>query len=202
MRKPEYFAACTVDGFIAAQDGSLEAFFNDRAYFADLFESFPETCPDHLREVLGVRGENRHFDTVLMGRNTYALGLKIGLSSPYPTLKQYAFSTTMGESTDEDVTLVPENAAGLVGELKSEPGKDIWLASGASLAGNLFSEGFLDELLLKLNPVVLGSGIPLFPGGMSLVGWLESTVYVGLFFVAGFACAMHVLGIRLIPGKS
>jgi dihydrofolate reductase len=164
MRKPEYFVACTVDGFIAAQDGSLDAFVNDRAYFADLFESFPETCPDHLREVLGVRGENRHFDTVLMGRNTYELGLKIGLSSPYPILKQYVFSTTMGESSDEDVTLVPENAAGLVGELKSEPDKDIWLAGGASLAGSLFSEGFLDELLLKVNPVVLGSGIPLFLG--------------------------------------
>jgi dihydrofolate reductase len=99
-----------------------------------------------------------------MGRNTYELGLKMGLSSPYPTLKQYVFSTTMGESTDEDVTLVPENAAGLVGELKSEAGKDIWLAGGASLAGSLFSEGFLDELLLKVNPVVLGSGIPLFLG--------------------------------------
>ena len=69
----------------------------------------------------------------------------------------------MGESPDEDVKLVPENAAGLVDELKSEPGKDVWLAGGASLVGSLFSEGFLDELLLKVNPVVLGSGIPLFP---------------------------------------
>ena len=39
-------------------------------------------------------------------------------------------------------------------------------------------------------------------GVMGLVGWLESTVYLGLLFVAGFVCAMHLLGIRLIPGKS
>lgn len=39
-------------------------------------------------------------------------------------------------------------------------------------------------------------------GGMGLVGWLESTVYVGLLFVAGFVCGIHLLGIRLIPGKS
>ncbi len=164
MRKLKYFVACTVDGFIAAEDGSIDAFVQDGDYLAELFESFPETCPGHLRQPLGVHGENKHFDTVLMGRNTYELGLKIGLSSPYPTLEQYVFSTTMGESPDEDVTLVPENAVGLVGELKSEPGKDVWLVGGASLAGSLFSEGLLDELLLKVNPVVLGSGIPLFSG--------------------------------------
>jgi hypothetical protein len=88
IRKLRYLVACTIDEFIAAEDGSLYDFVKDRAYFAGLFESFPETCPDHLREVLGVRGQNRHFDTVLMGRNTNELGLKLGLSSPYPTLKQ------------------------------------------------------------------------------------------------------------------
>ena len=48
----------------------------------------------------------------------------------------------MGESPDEDVKLVPENAAGLVDELKSEPGKDVWLAGGASLAGSSSRRGF------------------------------------------------------------
>jgi hypothetical protein len=31
MRKPEYFVACTVDGFIAAEDSSLDTFVNNRA---------------------------------------------------------------------------------------------------------------------------------------------------------------------------
>jgi dihydrofolate reductase len=164
MRELKYFVACTVDGFIAAEDGSIDAFIDDGAYFAELFATYPETCPGHLREALGVRGENKHFDTVLMGRNTYEPGLEIGLTSPYPTLKQYVFSTTMGESPHEDVTLVSEDAAGLVGELKAERGKDIWLAGGSTLAASLFSEGLVDELILKVNPVVLGSGIPLFSG--------------------------------------
>lgn len=109
-------------------------------------------------------GENRHFDAVLMGRKTYEPGLEIGLTSPYPTLDQYVFSTTMEESPDEEVTLVSEDAAGLIGGLKSESGKDIWLAGGATLAASLLSEGLVDELILKVNPVVLGSGIPLFFG--------------------------------------
>jgi hypothetical protein len=39
-------------------------------------------------------------------------------------------------------------------------------------------------------------------GVMGLVGWLESTVYVGLLFVAGIVCTMHLLGVRLVPGNS
>ena len=39
-------------------------------------------------------------------------------------------------------------------------------------------------------------------GVMGAIGWLESTVYVGLLFVAGFVCAMHLLGARLAPGDS
>lgn len=164
MRKLKYLAACSVDGFIAAEDGSLDAFINDGDYFAELFGCFPETCPGHLRETLDVRGENRHFDAVLMGRNTYELGLEVGLTSPYPTLRQYVFSKTMEGSPDEDVTLVSEDAAGMVRELKAEQGKDIWLCGGATLAASLLSEGLVDELILKVNPVALGSGVPLFSG--------------------------------------
>lgn len=164
MRELKYFVACTVDGFIAAEDGSIDAFVVDGDYFADLFESFPETCPGHLREALGVRGENRRFDVVLMGRRTYEVGLKVGVTDPYPTLKQYVFSSTLTESPDENVTLVSENAVELVKELKSETGKDIWLCGGADLATTLLAEGLIDEIILKSNPVLLGSGIPLFSG--------------------------------------
>lgn len=164
MRELKYFVACTVDGFIAAEDGSIDAFVVDGDYFADLFESFPETCPGHLREALGVRGENRRFDVVLMGRRTYEVGLKVGVTDPYPTLKQYVFSSTLTESPDENVTLVSENAVDLVKELKSETGKDIWLCGGADLATTLLAEGLIDEIILKSNPVLLGSGIPLFSG--------------------------------------
>ncbi len=120
--------------------------------------NIPPSTPDTVRGFVA----NKHFDAVLMGRNTYEAGVKAGVSDPYPTMKQYDFSTTMKESPDENVTLVSENAAELVGGLKNESGKDIWLAGGASLSTSLFSEGLVDELILKVNPVVLGSGIPLF----------------------------------------
>lgn len=164
MRGLTYYVACSVDGFIAQTDGSHAGFAQDREYFADLFAAFPETVPSHLRDVMGVDAENKWFDTVLMGRKTYEVGLKEGVTSPYSHLKQYVFSHSMKESPDQNVELVSENAIGFVTRLKDGSGKGIWLCGGANLATTLFANCLIDQLILKINPFLMGSGIPLFSG--------------------------------------
>lgn len=164
MRRLIYYVACTVDGFIAREDGSLDCFLTEGEHFADMLESFPETFPAHLHELLGVRAMNKRFDVVLMGRKTYEVGLNEGITNPYPHLKQYLFSAGMKESPDSEVQLVSGDAVAIVKELKRETGKDIWLCGGSDLATQLFPE--IDELILKVNPVVIGSGIPLFRGAV------------------------------------
>lgn len=98
MRKLKYYVACTVDGFIAREDGSFDCFPMAGEHFADLFDSFPETFPAHFQEAQGIRAENKQFDAVLMGRKTYEVGLNVGVTNPYPTLKQYVFSRAMKAS--------------------------------------------------------------------------------------------------------
>ncbi|MEG4322275.1 MULTISPECIES: dihydrofolate reductase family protein [unclassified Microcoleus] len=161
MRKLIYYVACTVDGFIAREDGSFDCFPMSGEHFADLFDRFPETIPAHFHEPLGISFlGNKQFDAVLMGRKTYEVGLNVGLSNPYPSLKQYVFSRSMQASPDGNVALVSHNAVELVKELKQETGKDIWLCGGGELAVTVVSE--IDEMIVKLNPVVVGAGIPMF----------------------------------------
>ena len=128
MRKLTYLVATSADGYIAAEDGSIDGFVADPAYLDRLFAAYPETCPGHLREPLRVSGENRGFDTALMGRATYEAGLEVGVTNPYPTLRQYVFSTTMASSPDPNVTLVASDPGAFVEELKRDEGMGIWLA--------------------------------------------------------------------------
>lgn len=162
MRELVYYVAVTIDGFIAHPDGSFDKFPWDADYGADLAEEFPETLPAHLRSAEHRSLENRWFDAVLMGRTTYEVGLKEGIASPYPTLRQYVFSRSYDESPDPQVTIVSRDAVEVVRALKQEGGKAIWLCGGSALATTMLTAGLIDRLILKLNPVVFGSGIPLF----------------------------------------
>jgi dihydrofolate reductase len=161
-RKLVYYVACTVDGFIAREDGSFDWALFQGEHLTDLIEKFPETFPTHLRRTLVVPENARRFDTVLMGRKTYEVGLKAGITSPYEHLRQFVVSASMQESPDSTVHLHRGDALELVRQLKAEQGKDIWLCGGAKLAAGVFTE--IDELILKINPILIGSGIPLFDG--------------------------------------
>jgi dihydrofolate reductase len=186
MRELKYYVACTVDRFIAREDGSFDFFLSEGEHIAALIQLFPETFPGHLRDALGVRAANRWFDAVLMGRRTYEVGINLGVTNPYPHMKQYLFSRTLMESPDENVQLVLGGALAFIRELKKQPGKDIWLCGGGDLATALFPE--IDEVVLKVNPILLGSGIPLFSGVIKETDLelADSTVYSNGFMLVRY----------------
>lgn len=159
MRDVVYYVATTLDGFIAREDGSFGEFPWDDEFGAYLLDQFPETFPSHLREE---QGPNRRFDAVLMGRATYEVGQRVGVTCPYPTLDQYLFSTTMDETPDDAVMLVKTDAVESVREMREGNGKSIWLCGGSILAGSLYAADLIDEIILKVNPIVFGEGKPLF----------------------------------------
>jgi len=71
----------------------------------------------------------------------------------------------------------------VVQQLKQEDGLGIWLCGGAELASELFAK--IDEIILKVNPIVLGAGIPLFARGAhpASLGLLESKVFDNGFMI-------------------
>lgn len=161
MRALKYYVACTADGFIAHADGSFDGFLLEGEHVADFLKSYT------------------WFDTVLMGRKTYEVGLREGKTNPYPMLRSYVFSRAMKASPDPNVTLISQNAVEVVRGLRSEAGKDIWLCGGAHLAATFCREDLIDELVLKVNPVLFGSGIPLFAGAIQqrALQLVDSKVY-------------------------
>jgi dihydrofolate reductase len=47
--------------------------------------------------------------------------------------------------------------------VEAADGKDVWMVGGGDLACQFAEKGLLDELVLSIAPVTLGSGRPLFP---------------------------------------
>ncbi|MEM6929958.1 MAG: dihydrofolate reductase family protein [Myxococcota bacterium] len=159
MRQLTYFVATSLDGFIAGPGGSIEAFPSQGDHLDALLADYPETLPAPFLDAMGVQPLNDHFDTVVMGWRTYDVGLSVGLASPYPHLRQFVCSRRC-ERPHDDVIVTDEDPRALVRRLKAEPGGGIWLCGGGALAGVLHDA--IDRLFLKVNPVLLYDGVPLF----------------------------------------
>lgn len=145
MRKLKYHVATTLDGFIAHLDHTVGGFVEEGEHVTDYLDSL-----------------KTDYDIVLMGRRTYEFGFQFGVTNPYPWMKQYVFSRTMEKSPDPNVELVSENIMELVKELRNGKGKDIYLCGGRELATALLAESLIDNVILKVNPVLFGAGVPLF----------------------------------------
>lgn len=106
----------------------------------------------------GIEPPKTRFDTVIMGWNTLTPALDIGIPSPYPHLRQIVASRNARDLHPE--IILTDDPLAAVRSLKEEDGLDIWLCGGGELAGTLLPE--IDRLVLKRNPVVYASGIPMF----------------------------------------
>jgi dihydrofolate reductase len=148
MRKVVYGGACSLDGFLARDDGSVD------------WLMWSDEAGELMKESWG------RFDTMLMGRKTYEVALK---NSPegasgdlYAGVETYVFSTTLNPDDHPDVKMVSAGAEELVKELKGKNGKDICVMGGGVLAQSLFEAGVIDEVGFNIHPLLLGSGVPSF----------------------------------------
>jgi dihydrofolate reductase len=150
MRKVVYSLTNSLDNFIARADGGFDWILMGD----EIMSEFPKLYAS--------------FDIVLMGRKTYDLTLSQpseagGETAGFMGMKTYVFSRTMKESPNAGVKIISDNAGEFVRSLKNESGKDIWLFGGGILAASLLKEHLVDEIGVAIQPILLGSGIPLFP---------------------------------------
>jgi dihydrofolate reductase len=82
-------------------------------------------------------------------------------------VEKFVASRTLTEPLPWDKsTLLKGDAADAVKELKEQPGKDIGVVGSGELVQSLIRHRLVDEYLLMIHPLVLGSGRRLFPEGV------------------------------------
>jgi len=164
MRIVTYGAACSLDGFIAPPDGSM-----DWLHFSRDVQEFMNTYWASI-------------DTMLMGRKTWEAAMAMGGAGGggMGGITTYIFSRTLA-SVGQGAELVRDDAGEFVRQLKEKPGKGICVMGGGELAQSLLAAGVIDEVGMNMHPILLGSGVPLFrdPGRRISLDLLESRVIDG-----------------------
>lgn len=146
-RKIVCYIAQSLDGYIATEDDSLDWLFKIEGEGDAGYADFLETI-----------------DTVVMGRRTYDWVMEMEKGEyPYEGLRSYIYSRSMhaGKSSG-DVEFVDMEIPFFADKLKSTPGKNIWVIGGSELLAGFMDAGLIDEFIISIAPVVIGSGIPLF----------------------------------------
>ena len=121
---------------------------------------------------------------LLLGRRTYEDFYNVWpkrKDSPFSALldnmQKYVASTTLSEPLAWiNSTLLKGDAAETVARLKQESGTDLVIMGSGELVQSLMRANLIDEYVLLIHPLVLGSGRRLFPdGGASATLRLVST---------------------------
>jgi len=147
MRKIVYYVATSIDGFIAGPNNSIEGFIHEGKGVEKYFD------------------ELKDFDTVIMGRNTYEFGYNFGLKPGQPAylgMKHYIFSDRLEFEEKHDSVEVVKRNVSFVQKLKQEKGGDIYLCGGGQFSGWMLENELIDIVKIKLNPLILNKGVPLF----------------------------------------
>jgi len=80
--------------------------------------------------------------------------------------QKYVASTTLEEPLPwSNSTLLKGDAAEVVARLKEQPGKDLVVLGSGALVQSLLRRNLVDEYVLLIHPLVLGSGRRLFTDG-------------------------------------
>ena len=151
----------SLDGFVAGPNGEMDWI----------------TVNQEIFDYVGKRISKS--DTALYGRTTYEMmenywptaGDKptaskhdIEHSKWYSKAHKVVLSKTLKGADLLNTTIISDNLADRINEIKQRAGEDILLFGSPTATHSLIQQGLIDGYWLFVNPVILGQGIPLFKG--------------------------------------
>lgn len=162
MAKTQYYCAATLDGYIADADDGIDWLLHYQGTF------------DHESAEPGPMSEGGAYEdfyagvgALVSGSATYEFVLDhSGDAWPYAGKPYWVLSSRdlrLPRADGADVRVVNASVADLYDEMIGAAGqRNLWVVGGGNVASQFTDDGLLDELLLTVVPVVVGSGKPLF----------------------------------------
>jgi dihydrofolate reductase len=153
--RTQYYTAATLDGFIADDSHSLDWLFQ-------VPDPGNEDYPEFIRGV----------GALAMGASTYEWVLRHSIlpgadhPAPWPyDQPTWVFSNHPIQSVPgADIRFVRGDVAPVHREMRAAAGdRNIWIVGGGELVGQFHDAGLLDEIIVTIASVTLGSGKPLLP---------------------------------------
>jgi dihydrofolate reductase len=139
------FIATSLDGYIARSNGSIDWLSTGQDYGYDEFIA--------------------SIDSLVIGRKTYDQVLSFG---PWPYQNMHCYVLTHHPlinppNLTHDITGKIKNMYDII---TNQARKDIWLVGGAEVVTQFYNQNLIDEFIIYIQPIVLGSGILLFKHGL------------------------------------
>jgi dihydrofolate reductase len=159
MRKIISFTHMSLDGYVAGPNGEMDWIVYD------------DEMVHNAQELTAKTG------AALYGRVTYELMVGYWptvLDNPDATpeerhhaewvenIEKVVFSRTMDKATWNNTSLIKENIAAEIAKIKERPGQNMVIFGSPRLTHSLARLGLVDLYRININPVSIGSGIPLF----------------------------------------
>ncbi|WP_084038120.1 dihydrofolate reductase family protein [Demequina sp. NBRC 110053] len=153
----------TADGFAAGPGGELD--------WVD------GSITDSEPMVSRMLAEFEDTSAIMLGRVTYELFIAYWptatedpLAAPINTLPRHVVSTTLSRAPwgeHEPATLEPGDACETADRLSAMYDGDIIVWGSLTLASALLDGGCVDQVRLRVAPVMIGAGLPLWSGGFA-----------------------------------
>jgi dihydrofolate reductase len=164
MTQTQYLVAASIDGFIADADNSLEWLFRAESQAAADATAAKERRFTEFFAGVGA---------MAMGATTYEWVLDHERLLEQPgRWQEYYGNVPCWIFTHRDLPAIPgarlHFVSGAVAPVHDQlttaaDGRNVWLVGGGELAGQFADQGLLNQILLAVAPVLLGSGAPLLP---------------------------------------
>ncbi len=159
MGVTQYYLAQSLDGYIAETDGGIDWL---TGYEGEKGAEGPMSSDDGYDKFIADVG------ALAMGSATY--DFLLGLDTwPYEGLPTWVFtSRDLPVPDGADVRFANGPVRPVHEEMVAAAGdQNVWMIGGGDLAQQFADEDLLDELIVTVVPVVLGTGLPTFAGRLA-----------------------------------